>query len=588
MINEIFHNATMKKTTIALTLSTFLTLTQAAQALELIVVNNYDAASSEEIWKKAKTDQVPQALLSNENVARPTSPYSALFPKTFMQESLFAVCYQDCAQEDGFRLRNGEIHDRDLAKWDVVEQSNVYFWLNSYFNFLESKLNYRPSKFLKVMTNRELRDETAGKIMKNNAFFNPGDISLSFLPASKNLLFKLMGGKINRSGFDPSVIVHEASHYLFHHLFPNSVNSEIGGLNEGFADYMANIFLNNPKVGMVMLHGKVLRNSATEVDASGRLKTYAPDMEVHDLGERISLALWKTRELANNKHELDRLVLDAIIDMRSNPYSSIHDFKQKMLERIPTVVESRHLSGVNTIWETIFSGSVNTIQNTNFFNSADKAKNIIGFKTKQEIPEEMARQYGIKAVEESNYVILHQEQVAANQKASLVGTESNSGLKSFWIVHDTSRNNIMGIYNENKELISDEQELAKVKGLADNVRNLDASVKDFSEKLKAFTDLSKGKGDFSIAYKVKGLETFEYSAKLNGNILAGQKIEVKIKRKAIVGRILGLPEITGITLYTAPVKMAGVPEINGQRVIGYKLMMKTGTAVEVILDKIAL
>ena len=45
----------MKKTTIALTLSTFITLTQAAQALELVVVNNYDVASSPEIWKKAKS-----------------------------------------------------------------------------------------------------------------------------------------------------------------------------------------------------------------------------------------------------------------------------------------------------------------------------------------------------------------------------------------------------------------------------------------------------------------------------------------------------------------------------------------------------
>lgn len=578
----------MKKTTIALTLSTLITLSQAAQALELIVVNNYEVASSPEIWKKAKTDQVPNALLSNENISSPTSAYSSLFPKTFMQESLFAVCYQDCKQNDVFRIRDGEIHDRDLAKWDVVEQANVYFWLNNYFTFLESKLNYRPSKFLKVMTNREIRDESAGKIMKNNAFFNPGDISLSFLPASKNLLFKLMGGKINRSGFDPSVIVHEASHYLFHHLFPNSVNDEIGGLNEGFADYMANIFLNNSKVGLVMLHGKVLRDSNEEVDKSGRLKTYASNMEVHDLGERVSLALWKTRELTENKSELDRLVIDAIIDMRSNPYSSVHDFKQKMLQRIPTVVADRHMRSVKTIWETIFAGEANTIKNHNFLNSGDKAKNIIGFKTKQVIPEDMATQYGVNSIEESNYVILHQEEIAQNQKASLVGTEDKNGLTSYWVVHDTERNNILGIYNQQKQLITDEKELSKVKAIADETKNLDSTVKDFMAKVKAFTELSNGKGEFSIAYRVKGIESSEYAANFNGNILAGQKIDVTIKRKAIVGRLFGLPEIVGITLYTAPVKLAGVPEVNGQRVIGYKLTMKTGTAVEVILDKIAL
>ena len=116
----------MRKTTIVLILSTFISISQAAQALELMVVNNYNQASSPEIWRKAKTDQVPDALLSNENVASPVSSYGSLFPKTFMQESLFAVCYQDCKQNDVFRIRDGEIHDRDLAKWDVVEQSNVY------------------------------------------------------------------------------------------------------------------------------------------------------------------------------------------------------------------------------------------------------------------------------------------------------------------------------------------------------------------------------------------------------------------------------------------------------------------------------
>jgi len=585
---NLLHNTVMKKTTIALSLSTLMTLSPFASALELVVVNNYDLADSSSLWKDTKTDQVPSALLSSENVSSPSMSYSALFPKTFMQESLFAVCYQDCDNKDGFRLDNGEIRERDLKKWDTVEQANVYFWLSSYFNFLESKLNYRPNKFLKVITNRELRDETAGKKMKNNAFFNPGDISLSFLPASKNLMFKLMGGKINRSGFDPSVIVHEASHYLFHHLLPNTVNDEIGGLNEGFADYMANIFLNNSKVGLVMLHGKVLRDSAVEVDSSGRFKTYAPKMEVHDLGERISLALWKTRDLSTNKNEFDRLVIDAIIGMRNNPYSSVHDFKQKMIERIPSIVENRNLTAVKTIWETIFSGTANRLSNKNFFNSTDKARNIIGFKERQEMSHELAQEYGVSAVQESNYVVLHQENISENQKASFVGSKINNEMKRFWIIHDTSRSNILGIYDESENLITDTKTLETVKKLADNVSNLESTTKDFTEKVKAFAELSKGKGEFSLVYKVRGINTTEYNAEFNENTLAGQKIEIKIKRKAIVGRLLGLPEITGITLYTAPISLGALPEINGQRVIGYKLALKTGTAMEVILNNIAL
>jgi len=109
----LLHNTVMKKTTIALSLSTLMTLSPLASALELVVVNNYDLADSSSLWKDTKTDQVPSALLSSENVSNPSMSYSALFPKTFMQESLFAVCYMDCNNKDGFRLDNGEIRERE-------------------------------------------------------------------------------------------------------------------------------------------------------------------------------------------------------------------------------------------------------------------------------------------------------------------------------------------------------------------------------------------------------------------------------------------------------------------------------------------
>ncbi|MFP5387528.1 MAG: hypothetical protein ACLGHN_15735, partial [Bacteriovoracia bacterium] len=214
--------------------------------------------------------------------------------------------------------------------------------------------------------------------MKNNAFFNPRDISLSFLPASNNLLFKLLGGKINRSGFDPSVVAHEASHYLFHHLFPNPVNDEIGGLNEGFADYVANIFLQNPKVGLVMMHGKSMRDSSAMIDKDGKLKTYAPGMEVHDLGERVAYALWQSRELSSDKEEMDRLVIDAVTDLGRNPYSTVHDFKEKMLERLEGIIPEANLHKVKTIWEIVFSGKSNQIDNLDFLTKTGSRSSFLG------------------------------------------------------------------------------------------------------------------------------------------------------------------------------------------------------------------
>ncbi|MFP5387527.1 MAG: hypothetical protein ACLGHN_15730 [Bacteriovoracia bacterium] len=153
----------MEKSKLSLALSALILLPSSAHALELIVVNNYDAAETQEIWKKAKTDQVPDILLSKESLEAPHSAYASVFPKTFFQESLFAVCHKSCEQKDIFDVNQSEINSKDLRKWDVVEQSNVYFWLKKYFNFLENKLSYRPEKFLRVTTNRELKDETRGK-----------------------------------------------------------------------------------------------------------------------------------------------------------------------------------------------------------------------------------------------------------------------------------------------------------------------------------------------------------------------------------------------------------------------------------------
>ena len=579
----------MKIKTLALTLSTLLSISSGAHALELIVVNNYNAAGSPEIWKKAKTDQVPGPLLSIESIHSPIAAYAGMFPKTFMQEDLFAVCHKSCNDKDIFRVRGDEIDSKDLKKWDVVEQSNVYYWLKKYFKFLDTKINFQVEYFLKVMTDRELRDETKGKVMKNNAFFNPKDVSLSFLPATKNFLYKIMGGKINRSGFDPSVVVHEASHYLFHHLFPNPVNDEIGGLNEGFADYMANIFLNNPKLGLVMMHGQTLRDSSQQFDKDGRLKMYEPGMEVHDLGERVSYALWKTRELSSDKEEMDRLVIDAIQDLGRNPYSTVHDFKVKMLARLPSVISGTSMRNVKTIWEMALSGSPESIANLSFLDKSTRADSYIGFSTRQVLPEALAREFGTSAVEEANFSIVQMENISATQIAILMATETSELTTPYWVAIDALRGNILGIYSLNKELITDKEDLQKLIPLASKAKGALTFAKDFKAKIKSFTDLSLGKGDLNAIYKAKNVKSSEHTLTFNGMPVKGHRVHMKLKRRLLTGVLFGMPEIKSIELYTLPIsELTSLPLLEQERVVGYGLTLKTGTVTEVILNKHAL
>lgn len=575
----------MKKSTIALTLSTVITLSSQAYALDLYVVSDYNNAGSEAIWKKAKTDQVPEVLLGNQQMHSPGSSYSSVFPKSFLQESMYVVCHHNCNDKEIFKIRDGEINNGDKGNWDVIEQSNVYYWITKYFEFADQNLNFRPDHYLKIMTDREIKDESKGKVMKNNAFFNPRDITLSFLPASKNLLFKLMGGKINRSGFDPSVVAHETSHYMFHHLFPNPVNEEIGGLNEGFADYIANAFLNNPKVGMVMMHGKALRDSSSPVDGNGKFKSYEPGMEVHDMGERAAYALWSTRLAADDKNAVDRVVIDAVAELGKNPYSTIHDFKEKMLARLDSVLPSSKVAGVKAIWEIAFPGSASKIASLAFLDQPIKSKSAIGFKTKQVLPEQLARDMGTAQVEEANFSIIQMVDVSPSQVAILMASETAEVTTPYWIVMDSKRANVLGIYAIDKTPVTDEDEVARIKPLADKAAGAVGFITEFSGKLKSFTELAQGKGDMALFYKVKGQTVTPETLSFNGSLMSGNRVHVELKRKLLTGVLLGAPEISGLELITLPLGNISTPDFIGQKVIGYKLMLKTGTQMEVIMDK---
>ncbi len=577
----------MKRIFFALSLSA---LTSAQAALQIPVIADYNLAETPNLWSKVKTDEVPPNLLSNKTVDDPRSSYSALFPKAFFQEDNFTVCYQNCSLSDPFKVKSGErLEFSSRARWEIIEQSNVYYWANRYFKFLEDRFYYRPRKFLKIYTNRQIKDETQGKVMKNNAFFNPRDTSLSFLPADKNLLFKLMGGKISRSGFDPSVIAHEASHYFFDHLFASPVNNEIGGLNEGFADYVANILLGNPKVGLVMLHGNVLRDSSSMLDGTGRPKVYAPSMEVHDLGERVSLALWKSRDLSDDKHELDRLVIDAVTEIGENPYSTVHHFKEAMLKRLPNVMSAQNLVMTEAIWEMIFPGEVNTIHNLNFLRTPIKSNNFIGFNIKQNFSEQFAKEMGVKSEEKFSLNIIKTEKISDSQTAILVASENESVTTPYWVVMDHARSNILGIYSLDRKLVTDAEELKSMENLILQLNDLGGYISDFVQKVQMFKELHDNKGDFSTAYKVSKKTIVKESLVFNGQMTIGERINMDLKKRVIARIIPGIPDIKGISLITIPANSINtkLPEINGMKVIGYQLQFATGTSMEIILNKIA-
>lgn len=567
-----------------LVLSSLLLSVNALAAIDLPHVDGYDSASTEALWKDVKGDSVPGALLGRSSLDSPRLAYSQLFPKSFLQEDLLAVCYQDCKKKDSFKVNGSMIEAGDK---DSLEQANVYFWLKRYFSFLEERFNFRPAKYLKVMTNRSIKDPTAGSKMKNNAFFNPADVTLSFLPASNSWLFNTLKGKINRSGFDPSVIAHEASHYFFHHLFPNSVNYEISGLNEGFADYIANLQLNNPKVGLVMLRGKALRDASSLVDSSGQIKSYKPKMESHDLGERIAMVLWQTRAEADNKEEFDRHVVDAVRSISANPYATIHSFKSEMMKRIPTVVSSLKMSNVKTIWDIALPGNEAKVSDTSFLSKGTATSSYLGFRISQTISKKFADEMGMEIHNNQGFSFIREVPLADGQTAMLLASEDETITTPYWYVIEKKTGNILGIYGIDHHLVTDAAELKQIEDLTTQAAGQESTITEFITKTRMFSDLAQGKGDLTSGYKVKSVVTTPDSLLFNGEPMAMDRVEISLKKKLLVSLLVGLPDIEKVIVYTADKTIAALPLLNNKRVIGYKLQFSNGTAMEMILNKFA-
>lgn len=566
----------------ALIFSSFFLCVSAQAEIDLPHVGSYDQAQVETIWKDVKGDSVPRPLLTSSTIDNPGLSYSNIFPKNFLQEEMFTVCYQECKKKDAVKVNGSSILASDN---DGLEQANIYFWLKSYFDFVDERFSFRPSKYLKVLTNRSIKDPIASSKMKNNAFFNPADISLSFLPASNNILFNTLKGKINRSGYDASVISHEASHYFFHHLFPDSINSEIAGLNEGFADYIANLHLNNPKVGLVMLRGKALRDASSLVDGKGQLKTYSPKMESHDLGERVALVLWKTREQSDNKEEFDRHVVDAIKTISQNPFATIHSFKAELMKRIPSVVSSMNMTNVSTVWEIALPGNEVAITDMSFLSKGEVSPSYLGFKINQTISKRFADEMGMDEQTDMGFSFIREVKLENNQTAILMASEDEKITRPYWYVLDNKSGNILGIFGIDQQIVTDKKELKEITNLTSQALGQNETITDFISKTRMFADLAQGRGDLTSGYKIKSVISSPSSMIFNGESITTERIEISLKKKFLIGLILGFPDIDKVTLYLADKNISALPTLKEKRVIGFKLQFTNGTASEMILNK---
>jgi len=558
-------------------IATSMLLSHVVQAANLNVVMDYKGARSQEVWKKVKGDSVPEVLLKSVAMADPSNPYSSLFPRSFYQEDNFLVCYRDCANKDP---RSGK---------EALEQQTVYYWLTQFYALAKERFDLAPTGRVRVMTDRRVADPGSAKTLRNNAFFNPADGTLSFLPASSNPLINILGGdKLNRSGFDPSVIAHEAGHSLFHSLFPNSINDEISGFNEGFADYMANILLDSSELGLIMLRGKVLRDSNSLVDSSNVPKNYIPGLEVHDMGERFAAALWKSRAIITDKDGFDRLVIDAVEDIAKNPYATGHAFKEALLARVNYTYSSVEASQIKAQWDFFVGGSDRKVQDTSFLSSSVPATNSWGMRTETRFSAEAARNFGLTD-DVKRFVYVKKAATADGHTAHMIAKADDNFVTPYWILVDNTRHNVLGAWRLDRSLVSEGKDLADITALAKQVMVADATMEDFAKNAKMFAELSVGRGDLTAAYKVERTDKTVTTTTFNHSSVTSTVLKMKLKRKFLAG-LLGVPKVRSVTLTLVPAHQApaSLVQLNGESVIGVAMELEDGTQTISQLEQVQL
>ena len=218
-----------------------------------------------------------------------------------------ASSFKEAAVTNAFYLVN-DWHDRTYA-----------------LGFTESSRNFQTSNFGKGgAQNDEVQVDAQDGSGTNNAnFATPPDGSK---PRMQMFLFTINGGAQEDGDFDPTVIWHENTHGLSNRLVGSGATTclggtQSGGMGEGWSDWVAASFLNNPVIGAY-----VTGNSTVGIRRASMANspfTYAnikdgTMTEVHDAGEVWAATLWDVRK-AVGAAVANQLVVQGMKNTPCNP-----------------------------------------------------------------------------------------------------------------------------------------------------------------------------------------------------------------------------------------------------------------------------
>jgi len=200
---------------------------------------------------------------------------------------------------------------QSAANFKEAAVTNAFFFANDWHDrtyrlgFTESAGNFQTSNFgLGGAQNDEVQQDVQDGSGTNNAnFATPPDGSK---PRMQMFLFSIISGSLREDGdFDATVVYHENTHGLSNRLVGNGATTCLGGtqsgsMGEGWSDWVAASFLNNPVIGAY-----VTGNATTgirEFSMASSPLTYAQmkdgsHAEVHAGGEIWAATVWDIRNV---------------------------------------------------------------------------------------------------------------------------------------------------------------------------------------------------------------------------------------------------------------------------------------------------
>jgi hypothetical protein len=230
--------------------------------------------------------------------------------------------------------------------------TNAFYLVNSYHDrlyqlgFTESSGNFQTSNFGKGgAQNDPLNVDVQDGAATNNANFATPPDGMS--PRMQLFLFTMNGGVQEDAAFDPSVVYHEATHGVSNRLVGGGSTAcllglQSGGMGEGWSDFMAASFLNNPVIGAYVTGGPTVgirqASMANSPFTFNHVRTGAL-VGVHAVGELWAATLWDVRKQVGQT-VVERLVVagmkltpcnptmlqarDAILQADINLYAGTH------------------------------------------------------------------------------------------------------------------------------------------------------------------------------------------------------------------------------------------------------------------------